>query len=66
MISEQQVIKTVEQTPWPTLEELEKIAIRVRLELLNGNRTRAAKSLNIGVRTLQRKLKRYGWENEWK
>lgn len=40
-----------------TLSELEKRHIRKVLESTNGNRTRAAKILGIGLRTLQRKLK---------
>ena len=39
------------------LSELEKRHIRKVLESTNGNRTRAAKILGIGLRTLQRKLK---------
>lgn len=43
-----------------TLEELEKAAILQALERSGGNRTHAAQSLDISVRTLQRKLKRWG------
>jgi transcriptional regulator with PAS, ATPase and Fis domain len=43
-----------------TLEELEKAAILQSLERSNGNRTHAAQVLDISVRTLQRKLKRWG------
>jgi hypothetical protein len=39
------------------LDSLETAAIRNALSFANGNRTRAAKSLGISVRTLQRKLK---------
>lgn len=42
------------------LEDIERAAILERLELLGGNRTKTAKSLNIGLRTLQRKLREYG------
>ncbi len=51
--------------PWPdlpsdmTLEELEQAAIRQALRRFDDNRTRAARSLGISVRTLQRKLKRW-------
>jgi DNA-binding NtrC family response regulator len=45
-----------------TLEEMERDLIRRTLESLNGNRTRAARMLAIGVRTLQRKIRRYGLE----
>jgi DNA-binding NtrC family response regulator len=39
------------------LEDLERAAVERALEQHRGNRTRAAKSLGISVRTLQRKLK---------
>ncbi len=40
-----------------SLEDLERAAVERALEQHRGNRTRAAKSLGISVRTLQRKLK---------
>ena len=40
-----------------TLSELEKQHIQKVIKATNGNRTRAAKILGIGLRTLQRKLK---------
>jgi len=43
-----------------TLPELERAAVMRALKLHDGNRTRAAKSLSISVRTLQRKLKNWG------
>ena len=43
-----------------TLSELEKLHIQKVLEAMNGNRTRAAKTLGIGLRTLQRKIKIFG------
>lgn len=43
-----------------TMEEIEKTAILSALKATNGNRTKAAKDLGIGLRTLQRKLKDYG------
>ncbi|MGM0485742.1 MAG: sigma 54-interacting transcriptional regulator [Planctomycetota bacterium] len=43
-----------------TLSELERAAVMRALKVHQGNRTRAAKSLNISVRTLQRKLKNWG------
>jgi len=49
--------------PFPsglTLEQLEKQAIRNALRLTQGNREQAAKMLDIGERTLYRKLKEYG------
>jgi DNA-binding NtrC family response regulator len=42
-----------------TLSELEKLHIQKVLEAMNGNRTRAAKILGIGLRTLQRKIKTF-------
>jgi DNA-binding NtrC family response regulator len=45
-----------------TIKELEKLAILDRMHTFNSNRTHVAKSLGIGVRTLQRKLKAYGIE----
>lgn len=41
------------------LEQIEKQEILKRLEALNYNRTQTARSLGIGIRTLQRKLARY-------
>jgi DNA-binding NtrC family response regulator len=43
-----------------TLEEVEKETILQALEVCEGNRTRAAQTLGIGIRTIQRKLKEYG------
>ncbi len=43
-----------------TLEELEKAYILLVLERVEGNRTRAARILKIGRRTLYRKLHDYG------
>lgn len=45
-----------------TLEEIERSAIMHALEHYDGNRTRAAESLGISVRTLQRRLK--DWVDE--
>jgi DNA-binding NtrC family response regulator len=42
-----------------TLEDLERAAISQALRRFDDNRTRAARSLGISVRTLQRKLKRW-------
>jgi DNA-binding NtrC family response regulator len=47
-----------------TMEELEKLAITKALEQSGGKRTRAAESLGISVRTLQRKLRQYQMEGE--
>ena len=46
--------------PFMSLEEMERELIRRTLEQTRGNRTRAARMLRIGVRTLQRKILRYG------
>lgn len=46
-----------------TMEELEKLAITKALEQCGGKRTRAAESLGISVRTLQRKLRQYQMES---
>jgi len=43
-----------------TLEEIKNYIIKKRLELFNGNKTRAAKSLNISLRSLQLKAKELG------
>jgi DNA-binding NtrC family response regulator len=48
-----------------TLEDIEKVAIRQTLGRCGGNRTQAAQSLGISVRTLQRKLKRWQAESSW-
>jgi two-component system response regulator HydG len=47
-----------------TMEELEKLAITKALEQSGGKRPRAAESLGISVRTLQRKLRQYQMEGE--
>jgi len=47
-----------------TMEELERLAITKALEQSGGKRTRAAESLGISVRTLQRKLRQYQMEGE--
>ena len=45
-----------------TLTEIERDAIRDALAKTGGNKTRAAKLLGIGLRTLHRKVKEYGIE----
>jgi DNA-binding NtrC family response regulator len=42
-----------------TMAEIEKEAILTALQISGGNRRRAAEKLDIGLRTLQRKLKEY-------
>jgi DNA-binding NtrC family response regulator len=51
-----------EGTAAASMEEMERVLIRDTLTGVGGNRTRAAGILKIGVRTLQRKIKRYGLE----
>ena len=46
-----------------TLDNLEREAIRQALERFQGNRTHAAESLGISVRTLQRRLKEWGLDH---
>jgi len=46
--------------PGTSLEDLERAAVQQALVQHNGNRTHAAKTLGISVRTLQRKLKAWG------
>jgi DNA-binding NtrC family response regulator len=47
-----------------TIEQLEKLAIRRALDRFKGNRTHAATTLGISVRTLQRKIRQYRVEPE--
>jgi len=48
------------QLPDATMDELERMAIEQALARCAGNRTAAAKLLNIGTKTLYRKMERYG------
>ncbi|HID38082.1 MAG TPA: sigma-54-dependent Fis family transcriptional regulator, partial [Calditrichaeota bacterium] len=43
-----------------TLEELKNSVIAERIKMFDGNKTRAAKSLNISLRSLQAKAKELG------
>lgn len=45
------------------LKDVEREHIVAVLELKRGNRTHTARELGIGIRTLQRKLERYGLKN---
>lgn len=45
--------------PGTTVKEMERDLIEKTLEYVHGNRTKAAKMLKIGLRTLQRKIKAY-------
>ncbi len=46
--------------PGMTMEEVEEEAIRAVLSEVGGNRRKAAERLDIGERTLYRKIKKYG------
>jgi DNA-binding NtrC family response regulator len=48
---------TIDIPAGTSLEDLERVAVERALELHHGNRTHAARTLGISVRTLQRKLK---------
>lgn len=50
-----------------TMDDIEKEAIRKTLANTGGNKTQAAKILNMGLRTLHRKVQTYNLENkeEW-
>ena len=58
-------IEPVETTDEPgTWEEIEKDTIRRVLDKYNGHREKAAKHLEIGVRTLYRKIEKYGLDEQ--
>ena len=46
-----------------TMEDLEREAIRLVLEEVGGNRRKAAEALEIGERTLYRKIKKFGLDS---
>jgi DNA-binding NtrC family response regulator len=48
--------------PGMTMEDMERAAISAALDLVRGNRRRAAELLGIGERTLYRKISKYGLE----
>lgn len=56
--------REVEDMILPTLAEIEQNVVLARLDYHKGNRTHTARSLKIGVRTLQRMLKDWGIVNE--
>ena len=61
-----QAIQTTENVtfaPGTTLADVEKAVILATLRHQRFNRTRAARVLGIGIRTLQRKLKQYRVES---
>lgn len=47
------------QLPDVTMDEIERMAIEQALRKYDGNRTQAARALNIGVKTLYRKIEKY-------
>jgi DNA-binding NtrC family response regulator len=47
-----------------SLGDLERGAIANALQKFHGNRTVAARTLGISVRTLQRKLKAWSWNSQ--
>ena len=49
--------------PGLTMEEIEREAIVAVLDKVRGNRRKAAEVLEIGERTLYRKIKKYGLED---
>jgi len=51
---------SIDIPPGTSLEELERAAVEQALAEHHGNRTHAARTLGISVRTLQRKLKAWG------
>jgi DNA-binding NtrC family response regulator len=51
-----------EDTAQLSLEEIERRHIRYVLDACAGNRTQAARTLDIDYKTLLAKLKRYGWD----
>jgi DNA-binding NtrC family response regulator len=52
--------------PGMTMDDLEERAISVALSRVSGNRRKASEILGIGERTLYRKIKKYGLEEERK
>jgi len=53
-------VAPLDPRPFMSLEEMERELIRRTLDQTRGNRIRTARMLRIGVRTLQRKIARYG------
>ncbi|MGE0171249.1 MAG: helix-turn-helix domain-containing protein [Oligoflexales bacterium] len=58
--SDEFVVESIVVNPGTKLRDIEKIIIMETLKRKRYNRTHTAKTLGIGIRTLQRKLKRYG------
>jgi hypothetical protein len=55
---------TMSDEQQPTLEQIERREILTRLLVLGGRMEMTAKSLDIGIRTLQIKLKKWGITRE--
>jgi DNA-binding NtrC family response regulator len=55
---------TVVYRPGMTMEEVERKAIGAVLQEVGGNRRKAAERLGIGERTLYRKIKKYGFDED--
>lgn len=64
MSAEQSVSERIRIPEGTRLEELERTAIEQTLKRYRGNRTRSARSLGVSVRTLQRKLKAWGFTSD--
>jgi DNA-binding NtrC family response regulator len=62
-VSAEPISKPKDSDPNATLAEIEKQHILTVLEHSQGNRTRAAKQLDISIRTLRNKLNEYGYKN---
>jgi two-component system response regulator HydG len=60
IFSERQEPEGIKALTGMSLEEVEEELIRNTLQLTQGNREEAAKTLGIGERTLYRKIKKYG------
>lgn len=52
--------RVIHISPGTQLKDIERVVILETLKWQGFNRTRAARALGIGIRTLQRKLKKYG------
>lgn len=59
-----QLTNTNRSDKFPSLAEMERVHIEKALRITGGNRTRAARFLGIGLRTLQRKIKSYSGKSD--
>ena len=53
------IAEGITRLPDVTMDEIERMAIEQALRKYDGNRTQAARALNIGVKTLYRKIEKY-------